>query len=51
MWSFGFNDGFDVTYSMRELDGDLKKIEYVDTTYDQRSLGGGRLGNWDVAVR
>ena len=28
-------------FDMRELDGDLKKIEYVDTTYDQRSLGGG----------
>ena len=40
VWNFGFDDGMGVTYSLMELDGDLRKIEYVDSTYDPDSIGG-----------
>ena len=41
VWSIGFDDGFLVTHSMMELDGDLRKIEYVDTTREMKTVGGG----------
>ena len=41
VWSMGFDDGFKVTIGMRELDGDLRKVEYVDATPDWPGVGGG----------
>ena len=41
VWNIGFDDGFLVTHSMMEMDGDRKRIEYVDTTPDWPGVGGG----------
>ncbi len=41
VWSIGFDDGMGVTHSMKELDGDIRKIEYVDGTADWKSVAGG----------
>jgi hypothetical protein len=41
VWNIGFDDGMGVTYSMKELDGDIRKIEYVDTTREMKTVGGG----------
>lgn len=41
VWNIGFNDGMGVTVGMMEMDGDLYKIEYVDTTPDWPGVGGG----------
>ena len=40
VWTFGFHDGMRVTYSLMELDGDLRKIEYEDREWDPNSVGG-----------
>lgn len=40
VWNFGFDDGMGVTYAMQELDGDIRKIEYVDTTPAFGTVGG-----------
>jgi hypothetical protein len=40
VWNIGFDDGMGVTYSMTELDGDIRKIEYVDQTTDWDGIGG-----------
>ncbi len=39
VWTFGFDDGMGVTYSLMELDGDLDKIEYEDRSLDGYSIG------------
>ena len=41
VWNIGFDDGMGVTYSMMEIDGDIRKIEYVDRTYSMGSVAGG----------
>jgi hypothetical protein len=41
VWNIGFNVGMGVTYSLMEIDGDIRKIEYVDTTREPTTLGGG----------
>lgn len=41
VWNIGFDDGMGVTYSMMEMDGDIRKIEYVDRTYSMGSVAGG----------
>jgi hypothetical protein len=40
VWNFGFNDGMGVTHSLLEVDGDIRKIEYVDRTIDPKAVGG-----------
>jgi hypothetical protein len=40
VWNIGFDDGMGVTYSLMEMDGDIRKIEYVDTTYEFKTIGG-----------
>jgi hypothetical protein len=40
VWNFGFNDGMGVTHSLLEVDGDIRKIEYEDTTPEFGTLGG-----------
>lgn len=39
VWSLSFDTGFSVTYSVEALDGDRKKIEYVDRTPDPGAGG------------
>lgn len=41
VWNIGFDDGMGVTYSMMEMDGDIRKIEYVDDPADWDALAGG----------
>jgi hypothetical protein len=41
VWNIGFDDGMGVTYSMMEMDGDIRKIAYVDTTREPAAVGGG----------
>ena len=41
VWSFAFMDGLEYTIGHKALDGDIRKIEYVDTTRDRSSCGGG----------
>jgi hypothetical protein len=41
VWNFGFNDGMGVTHSLLEVDGDIRKIEYVDRTYSSGTVAGG----------
>jgi hypothetical protein len=38
VWNIGFDDGMGVTYALQELDGDKRKIEYVDRTPDYDSV-------------
>ncbi len=40
VWSMGFDDGLPVTIARTALDGDRRKIEYVDTTREPFSVGG-----------
>jgi hypothetical protein len=37
---FFFHDGMGVTHSLLEVDGDIRKIEYVDRTIDPKTVGG-----------
>jgi hypothetical protein len=41
VWNIGFNDGMGVTYSLMEMDGDIRKIEYVEGPKEWKSVGGG----------
>jgi hypothetical protein len=41
VWNIGFNDGMGVTYSLVEMDGDIRKIEYLDRTYSRGTVAGG----------
>jgi hypothetical protein len=41
VWNFGFNDGMGVTHSLLEVDGDIRKIEYVEGPKEWGSVGGG----------
>jgi hypothetical protein len=40
VWNIGFDDGMGVTYALQELDGDIRRIEYVDTTPEFGTIGG-----------
>ena len=40
VWSVWFNDGRDVTIGHEALDGDRRKIEYVDATRQPGTWGG-----------
>jgi hypothetical protein len=40
VWNFGFDDGMGVTYAMNLLDGNKRKIEYVDATWQPKTNGG-----------
>jgi hypothetical protein len=40
VWNIGFDDGMGVTYALQELDGDIRKIEYVDRTPEFDGVGG-----------
>jgi hypothetical protein len=49
VWNIGFDDGMGVTYALQELDGDIRKIEYVDTTWEKGTVGGGfELGDLNL---
>lgn len=41
VWAMGFKDGIGYTVGHRELDGNPRKIEYVDTTREFWTVGGG----------